>query len=141
MTRIRTCVISFVALALAASPVWAQAPGAKPAAPTAKPAVATVDDANLAGLKRGVAEHVDSMAKLAQEAVDSVFSFGELGFQEVETSKYLTGVLEKNGFKITRGQSGIPTAWVASFGSGKPVIALGSDIDGIPQSSQKPGVA
>ena len=98
-------------------------------------------EANLAGLKRGVAEHVDGLAKLAQEAVDSVFSFGELGFQEVETSKYLTGVLEKNGFKITRGQSGIPTAWVATFGSGKPVIALGSDIDGIPQSSQKPGVA
>ena len=36
---------------------------------------------------------------------------------------------------------GIPTAWVATWGSGKPVIALGSDIDGIPQASQKPGVA
>jgi aminobenzoyl-glutamate utilization protein B len=80
-------------------------------------------------------------AKLAQEMVDSVFSFGELGFQEVETSKYLTGVLEKNGFTIERGVSGIPTAWVATWGSGKPVIALGSDIDGIPQASQKPGVA
>jgi aminobenzoyl-glutamate utilization protein B len=37
--------------------------------------------------------------------------------------------------------AGIPTAWVATWGSGKPVIALGSDIDGIPQASQKPGVA
>ncbi len=37
--------------------------------------------------------------------------------------------------------AGIPTAWVAKWGSGKPVIALGSDIDGIPQASQKPGVA
>ena len=81
------------------------------------------------------------MAKLAQEMVDSVFSFGELGMQEVETSRYLTAQLEKFGFKVTRGQSGIPTAWVATYGSGKPVIALGSDIDGIPQSSQKPGVA
>ena len=80
------------------------------------------------------------MAKLAQEMVDSVFSFGELGMQEVETSRYLTAQLEKFGFKVTRGQSGIPTAWVATYGSGKPVIALGSDIDGIPQSSQKPGV-
>jgi len=59
----------------------------------------------------------------------------------VETSRYLTAQLEKFGFKVTRGQSGIPTAWVATWGSGKPVIALGSDIDGIPQSSQKPGVA
>ena len=81
------------------------------------------------------------MAKLAQEMVDSVFSFGELGMQEVETSRYLTAQLEKFGFKVTRGQSGIPTAWVATYGSGKPVIALGSDIDGIPQASQKPGVA
>ena len=137
MTSTRPIGIALAALAFSAVSALAQTP-ARPA--TAKPAAST-DDANLTGLKRGVAEHVDGLAKLAQEAVDSVFSFGELGFQEVETSKYLTGVLEKNGFKITRGQSGIPTAWVASFGSGKPVIALGSDIDGIPQSSQKPGVA
>ncbi len=130
---IRTCAFVPVALALAvtASVAVAQTPPAKP----------TPADANLAAMKRGVAEHVDGMAKLAQEAVDSVFSFGELGFQEFETSKYLTGLLEKNGFTVTRGVSGIPTAWVATFGSGKPVIALGSDIDGIPQSSQKPGVA
>ena len=84
---------------------------------------------------------MDELGKLAQEMVDSVFSFGELGMQEVETSKYLTAQLEKFGFKVTRGQSGMPTAWVATWGSGKPVIALGSDIDGIPQASQKPGVA
>ncbi|MEX2281761.1 MAG: peptidase dimerization domain-containing protein, partial [Gemmatimonadota bacterium] len=67
--------------------------------------------------------------------------FGELGFQEIETSRYLTGVLERNGFTVQRGVAGIPTAWLATWGSGKPVIALGSDIDGIPQASQKPGVS
>ena len=91
--------------------------------------------------KKDAASGVDEMAKLAQEMVDSVFSFGELGFQEVETSRYLTGQLEKYGFTVQRGVAGIPTAWVAKWGSGKPVIALGSDIDGIPQASQKPGVA
>src|SRR3970282_2700443 len=50
-------------------------------------------------------------------------------------------ILEKEGFTIQRGVAGIPTAWTARFGSGQPVIALGSDIDGIPQASQKPGVA
>ena len=95
----------------------------------------------LAQQKAEAVKGVDEMAKLAQEMVDSVFSFGELGMQEVETSRYLTAQLEKYGFKVTRGQSGMPTAWVATYGSGKPVIALGSDIDGIPQSSQKPGVA
>ena len=137
MTRTTGIGMSMAVLVLSGTVAFAQTP----AAPAAKPAAPSAADANLAAMKRGVAEHVDGLAKLAQEAVDSVFSFGELGFQEVETSKYLTGVLEKNGFKVTRGVSGIPTAWVATFGSGKPVIALGSDIDGIPQSSQKPGVA
>jgi aminobenzoyl-glutamate utilization protein B len=115
-----------VAWSLATTPVAAQQPA---------------DNARLAQQKADAVRGVDEMAKLAQEMVDSVFSFGELGMQEVETSRYLTAQLEKYGFKVTRGQSGIPTAWVATYGSGKPVIALGSDIDGIPQSSQKPGVA
>jgi aminobenzoyl-glutamate utilization protein B len=102
---------------------------------------AAQDAARLDGYKKEAVKGVDEMSKLAQEMVDSVFSFGELGMQEVETSRYLTGQLEKFGFKVTRGQSGMPTAWVATFGSGKPVIAIGSDIDGIPQASQKPGVA
>lgn len=92
-------------------------------------------------MKADLAGQIDSMKKQAQVMVDSVFSFGELGFQEFETSKYLTGILEKEGFKIDRGIAGIPTAWVASWGEGKPVISLGSDIDDIPQASQKPAVA
>ena len=91
--------------------------------------------------KQEVMKAVDAKQKMAQEMVDMVFSFAELGFQETETSAYLTGILEKNGFTIERGISGIPTAWLARWGSGKPLIALGSDIDCIPKASQKPGVA
>ena len=91
-------------------------------------------------MKADLIGQIDAMKKQAQVMVDSVFSFGELGFQEFETTKYLSGMLEKEGFKIERGYAGIPTAWVASWGSGKPVISLGSDIDDIPQASQKPGV-
>jgi aminobenzoyl-glutamate utilization protein B len=94
-----------------------------------------------ASMKADLSGQVDQMKKQAQVMVDSVFSFGELGFQEFETSKYLTGILEKEGFKIERNVAGIPTAFVATWGAGKPVIALGSDIDDIPQASQKPGVA
>jgi aminobenzoyl-glutamate utilization protein B len=95
----------------------------------------------LSGYKAEAADRVDGMAKLTQEIVDSVFSFAELGFQEFETQRYLTGILEENGFAVERGVSGIPTAWWATWGQGKPVIALGSDIDGIPKASQMPGVA
>jgi aminobenzoyl-glutamate utilization protein B len=81
------------------------------------------------------------MFDLGQQMNDMVFSFGELGFQEFETQKYLTGILRSHGFTIETGVAGIPSAWVARWGSGRPVIALGSDVDGIPQASQKPGVA
>lgn len=108
--------------------------------PAIAPAQPAVTAAKLETYKTEAVKNVDGLAKQAQVMVDSVFSFGELGFQEVETSRYLTGILEKNGFTIKRGVSDIPTAWVATWGSGKPVIALGSDIDGIPQASQKPGV-
>ncbi len=94
-----------------------------------------------AALKADLAGQIDSTAKQAQVMTDTVFSFGELGFQEFETSRYLTGILEKEGFRIQRSIAGIPTAWVASWGDGKPVISLGSDIDDIPEASQKPGVA
>ncbi|MBA2353643.1 MAG: peptidase dimerization domain-containing protein, partial [Acidobacteria bacterium] len=94
-------------------------------------------------IKAAVAADVKSeaMFEFGQQMVDTVFSFGELGFQETETARYLTGILEREGFTVERGVAGIPTAWVARWGSGKPVIALGSDVDGIPQASQKPGVA
>jgi aminobenzoyl-glutamate utilization protein B len=91
--------------------------------------------------KSQVLKDVEAASKQTQVMIDMVFSFGELGFQEFETSKYLTGILEKEGFKIERDIAGIPTAWIATWGTGKPVIALGSDIDCIPQASQKPGVA
>ena len=96
--------------------------------------------ARLDALKAEAAKEIDARAKMIQEMVDQVFSYGELGMQEVETSKYLTGILEQNGFKVDRGVAGIPTAFVARWGSGKPVISLGSDIDGIPQAGNKPGV-
>ena len=91
--------------------------------------------------KTVVVDGVEKRRKLAQVINDTVFSFGELAYQEFETSKYLSGLLEKNGFSVERGVAGMPTAWVARWGSGRPVIALGSDIDCLPKASQKPGVA
>ncbi len=99
------------------------------------------DAAKIEAMKAKALKIVESKAKNIQEMVDMVFSFGELGFQEIETSKYLTGILEKNGFVVEKNISGIPTSWMAKWGTGSPVIALGSDIDCIPRASQYPGVA
>jgi aminobenzoyl-glutamate utilization protein B len=94
----------------------------------------------LSRLQAEAVERINQNEKLTQEIIDSLFSFSELGFQEFETQRYLGELLERNGFDVKRGIAGIPSAWWASWGSGKPVIALGSDVDGIPKSSQMPGV-
>jgi aminobenzoyl-glutamate utilization protein B len=86
-------------------------------------------------LKADAVLEVEKNAALGQQINDMLFSFAELGFQEVETFNYLTKLLEKEGFKIEKGISGVPTAWTATWGSGSPVIALGSDIDCIPKAS------
>src|SRR5438093_10025630 len=124
--------------ALAGQGAGRQNQGSQPAVAT--PAAAPADP-KLQQYKRDVGLEVDGMREDIARMNDQVFSFGELGFQEFETSKYLTGILKKNGFTVQENLAGIPTAWMASWGSGKPVIALGSDIDCIPQASQKPGVA
>jgi aminobenzoyl-glutamate utilization protein B len=100
-----------------------------------------LDALKLDALKKEALEKVEARQQLVQQMVDQIFSYAELGFQEVETSKYVTGILEKNGFKVEHGVAGIPTAWVATYGSGKPVIGFITDIDCIPRASQKPGVA
>lgn len=99
------------------------------------------ESAKLKKLKEEVQKEIENNAVLGQQINDMLFSFSELGFQEVETFDYLTNLLERNGFKIEKGIAGIPTAWIATWGNGKPIIALGSDVDCIPKASQKPGVA
>ena len=97
----------------------------------------------IANLKQEVSQLVEQDKKMTQVMIDKVFSFGELGFQEFETSKYLSKILEENGFDIEYQISGIPTSWLATWsnGEGGPTIALGSDFDGVPSTSQYPGVA
>ena len=109
-------------------------------APTG-PAATGASSAEALQDKQNVGLEVDAMQENIQKWNDSVFSFGELGFQEFETTRYLTDILKQNGFTVQTGVAGIPTAWTARWGNGKPVIALGSDVDCIPQASQKPGVA
>jgi aminobenzoyl-glutamate utilization protein B len=128
--------LAFVAVGLGVS-----GPRLEAQRPVARQMARTPADPRLESLKKEAAAEVESMKEVTQQMVDAIFSFGELGFQEVETHRYLVDLLSRNGFRIQDGIAGIPTAFMATWGSGKPVIALGSDIDGIPQASQKPGVA
>jgi aminobenzoyl-glutamate utilization protein B len=131
----RSLLVTVTAVAaFAAAPLAQKSP--------AKPGVkASPSGAKLEAFKQEAVADVDSRKVFSQQMVDQIFSYGELGFQEVETTRYLADILKTNGFSVQEGIAGIPTAFMATWGSGKPVIALGSDIDCIPQASQKPGVA
>jgi aminobenzoyl-glutamate utilization protein B len=138
----RRLVLAGVAMVLIVASVHAQRPRGGGGATAALPPLPPVD-ARTAKLKELVSAEIkgQAMYDLGQQMNDMVFSFGELGFQEFETQKYLGKLLTDNGFTVQNGVAGIPSAWVARWGTGRPVIAFGSDVDCIPQASQKPGVA
>jgi len=104
-------------------------------------AIAGAQRPSLDELKQAAIQMVETRARFTQQMVDSIFSFSELGYQEFETSAYVTSILEKESFEVRRGVAGMPTAFVASWGAGRPVIGFMADIDGLPETSQKPGVA
>jgi aminobenzoyl-glutamate utilization protein B len=70
----------------------------------------------------------------------AIWSYSELGFQEYNSSTLLIKVLEKYGFKVQKNISGIPTAFIAEWGKGSPVIGVTGEFDALPGLSQKAGV-
>jgi hypothetical protein len=76
------------------------------------PAQSTMSAAKLEALKKELVAEIDKQQAFSAQMVDMIFSFGELGFQEEETSKYLTGILKQNGFTIEYGISKrLPPGW------------------------------
>lgn len=71
---------------------------------------------------------------------DALFYFGELGLQEYRSAGLMGALLEEHGFRLQRGVCGFPTAFLASFGRGTPVIAIHSEYDANPTNSQQSGV-
>lgn len=68
---------------------------------------------------------------------DSIWNFAELGMQEFKSSALLIRTLEEEGFTVQKGVAGMPTCFVASWGSGKPVIGILGEFDALPMISQK----
>ncbi len=68
---------------------------------------------------------------------DKIWSFEEIAFKEDQSAEALIEYAEANGFKVTKGVAEIPTAFVAEFGSGKPIIGIMGEFDALPGLSQK----
>ncbi len=91
-----------------------------------------------ASLKQEAFEVVDENAERLGKINDAIFSFSEIGFQEYKTIDLVTKTLAEAGFDVKKGVAGMPTAYMATYGSGGPVIGLMSDFDGVPGASQRP---
>lgn len=84
---------------------------------------------------------VDTHSKLICDLADAIYDNAELGFREFESSRILCETLEKEGFQVVRGVAGIPTAFTATFGSGKPHFGILAEYDGLDSMSQEGGIA
>src|SRR4029077_833674 len=89
--------------------------------------------------KTAANEAIDRNAEQIATVGDTVYYFGELGMQEVESANFVKGVLESIGFAVETGTAGMPTNVWAQWGTGKPQILIVSEIDALPGGSQTPG--
>lgn len=71
------------------------------------------------------------------EASDTIWNYAELGLVEYKSSGLLSQILQENGFKVQMGVSDMPTAFIASWGTGGPIIGLQGEYDALPGISQK----
>jgi aminobenzoyl-glutamate utilization protein B len=85
-----------------------------------------------ASIDKSIANHKEHFSKIALEIWDNA----ELGYQEMDSSELLSDALEKEGFKINKSVAGIPTAFIAEFGSKGPVIAILGEFDALPGLAQ-----
>jgi len=87
--------------------------------------------------KAAVIKSVDDKSATLSKLSDEIWAYAEVAFQETKSSKALADFAEAQGFKVERGVAEIPTAFVASYGSGKPVIGVLGEFDALPGISQK----
>ncbi|EAQ99721.1 amidohydrolase [Maribacter sp. HTCC2170] len=88
---------------------------------------------NKKALITSVEEHKKELIKIS----DSIWALAETAFEEYGSSEILANYAEKNGMKVERGVAGMPTAFIATYGSGSPVISILGEFDALPGISQK----
>lgn len=80
---------------------------------------------------------VDENAALLSEVHLRIWDWAEVGLKELRTGALLADILEKHGFTVERGVAGMPSAFVATYGSGSPTIGMMAELDALPGLSQE----
>ncbi|MBQ8647239.1 MAG: amidohydrolase [Oscillospiraceae bacterium] len=86
-----------------------------------------------------VEQAVEANRERILELSDAIFDYAEIGFREFRSVEQFTRMLQEDGFEVTCGLDGMPTAFRASYGSGRPLIGLLAEYDALPDLSQKAG--
>ncbi len=94
-------------------------------------------EAQITDLKKEVLASIDGFQEEYIDMSDRIWALAELAFEETESSEILASFAEAQGFTVERGVADIPTAFVASYGSGSPVIGILGEFDALPGISQK----
>lgn len=87
--------------------------------------------------KQTVLSWIDQNKNELIELSDAIWDYAEAGFHESQSADAQIAILEKYGFTVEKGVAGMPTAFVASYGSGHPIIGLLGEYDALPGLSQK----
>jgi aminobenzoyl-glutamate utilization protein B len=87
--------------------------------------------------KPDVLKRIDETKPVYDDIALKIWNFAEVGYQEHKSSALLQEQLKKEGFSVQAGVAGIPTAFVASYGSGHPVIGILAEFDALPGVSQE----
>ncbi len=87
--------------------------------------------------KKAITQSIDNQSAALIETSNKIWAFAETAFQEGQSSRLLAEYAEANGFRVERGVAEIPTAFVATYGSGSPVIGILGEFDALPGLSQK----
>ena len=90
--------------------------------------------------KRDAVEWIDAYHQRFEEAARALHDFAETALKEYKSVKYLARMLEQEGFTVERGLADMPTAFMATYGSGKPVVGILAEYDALPGLSQKPAI-
>lgn len=102
--------------------------------------IAAAQDGSVDAQKAKAYAIIEQNKEVLAKMSDVIYSYSEPGFQEFKTSELLVNLYRKAGFQVEQGVAGMPTAFVGTWGSGKPVFALMADYDAQLTSSQKPAV-
>lgn len=89
--------------------------------------------------KTFVSQIIDEKRDMIVNVSDRIFDFAEIGFHEFKTAELYEEVLKKEGFEVEMGIAGMPTAFKASYGTGKPVVGFLAEYDALPELSQVGG--